>query len=153
MPRINIHNLIRGHYAAFICYKKSVLKTYKFNNKFNYVMDYEQALRMMSNNIHFGYINRILLAYRRHDETKSKVGFDNFIKERKSLQKEYGQNYLSFNNLLFLDYPLLYLLKLRGISEIFSLLNHNYPFKISFPIKYSSFAKMIFQQALPFIYL
>lgn len=151
-PGLNFNSLLRGHYAACICYRKNILKKYPFDPKYNFIMDYEQCLRMAKNGIKFGFVNKIILGYRKHPETKS---IAKKIEQEKEIDKfldSYGKNmqtFVFFRKLY--DYAVIELFNLLGIVMVLKIRFIPDQINLTCPVKVNpSLIKAILNQVIPF---
>lgn len=150
-PRLTYGMLLQTHPAACVFYKKEIIKKYRLNTSLNYVMDYEQCLRMCKNGISFGFLNKVLIGWRRHKATKSLTKKAEAELERIRVLKEYGQKFDVYNRFIkyFTLYPYFYVFKLLGISKAvkcYSQRNH-----LAFDASFDSLLKLTFRQVIPFI--
>jgi glycosyltransferase involved in cell wall biosynthesis len=152
IPWFSYDRLLRYHFAYFICYRREILRKFEFDPTLDFVMDYEQALRMARHGIKFGCLNKILLAYRRHLATKSMSKRNLQIAETKKVQKLYGYKF-NITSLIMrlIDYLLLFGLKVYGAITITNLYSHPEKFNLAFSIKFDSYWKTIVRQIIPFV--
>jgi len=154
MPRFSYDRLLQAHFAYFICYRREIVCRYRFDPTLDFVMDYEQCLRMARDGVRFGCLNRILLAYRRHEATKSVSRRKDQRAETKEVQKRYGRRfsiYYLFMNLL--DRFILLCLKICGVKTVVELYFHPEKFHLAFPIRFGSLLKTVTGQLVPYIWL
>ncbi|MEM2703161.1 MAG: glycosyltransferase [Candidatus Bathyarchaeia archaeon] len=150
-PRLTYAILLQTHPAACVFYKKEIVKKYKLNASLNYVMDYEQCLKMCRDGINFGFLNKVLIGWRRHKATKSLSKKAEVELERIKVVKKYDQKSDVYNcfRKYFTLYPYLYVLKLLGISKAvkcYTQRNH-----LAFDANFDFLLNLIFRQAIPFV--
>lgn len=154
IPWLNYTHLVVGHSAACICYRRETLLNHKFDARWDFVMDYEQCLRMAKNNITFGYLNEILLGYRRHHATKSVIKYDEQLSEAKKVKILYGKRpIIEYASIMLVDRLILMVLKIQGLKDIFELTKAASKSPVAFPITFGSKLRLIINQIIPYVYI
>ncbi|MEM3447571.1 MAG: glycosyltransferase [Nitrososphaerota archaeon] len=150
-PRLTYMMLLQTHPAACVFYKRSVIDKYRLDTSLNYVMDYEQCLRMCKDRISFGFINKVVIGWRRHKATKSLTMKLDAELERVKVLKKYDQKFNLYKCFInyFILYQYLYILKLIGISKVFECYRKRG--NLAFNANFDSLLKIIIRQVIPFI--
>jgi hypothetical protein len=142
-PFLNYKLFSLGHFAPCISYKKDIVKKFLLDPKFIYVLDYEQVLRMASKGAIFGYTDKILIAWRKHGDTKSVKGKNKIIKEVNLLKK----HHISNKNIFYLKFFIMSYLLIRKIFGIINIIQM-YQSKINkyYFISYNNFFRTLLRQ-------
>lgn len=152
IPWFTYDKLLRTHFAACIFYRKKIAQKYELDPALNYVMDYEQSLRMCRDGVKFGYLNRVLIGYRRHKATKSTSKKTEAKAEVREIRKKYGQKFgISYCFLKYLDNITLLTFKLCGIKTVVDLYRQPQKFQLAFDAKFDSLMKLVARQTLPYV--
>lgn len=151
-PKINLEVLLLGHFAPCICYRKDVFSKYYLRPNYNFAVDYEQCLRMAKDRIRFGYVGKVLLAWRKHKRTKSISGRKKLQTETNSLKEDYGAKFgLNQCWLRFAYYGLLLGRKLYGTKQVVEINAHPAKFQLAFDIQVDHLSSCSIRQAIPYI--
>jgi GT2 family glycosyltransferase len=149
--KLDFETLLLGHFAACIFYRKNILSKYKLNPNLNYAIDYDQCLRMAKDGVRFGYINKPLIAWRRHKATKSLSGSNKLKEETIRLREKYKAK-LSYNYYIMkaFYYFLILAHKIYGVKDVLELYMVPQRYQLAFNAKFDSLIKLIFRQVLPY---
>jgi glycosyltransferase involved in cell wall biosynthesis len=151
IPWTNLSHLLVGHFAACICYRKSIINSYKFDSRWDLVMDYEQCLRMANDNIKFGYINEILIGYRMHESTKSNQRRKEMLTETKQVKKMYSNGCFNPYKYSLFDYITYLVMNLLGTKQICKFYFRQHDGNMAFPLTFDALHKLLVRQLLPII--
>jgi len=152
IPWLNYKRLLRAHFAACIFYRKKLLPRYKLDPTLNFVMDYEQCLRMVKDGVKFGYLNKILISYRRHKATKSISRRKDLKAETEEIRKRFGQKFgFYYLSMKLIDDLLLFLFKIYGVKTVVKVYSSPEKFHIAFPIKFDMLLKLAIRQIIPYM--
>lgn len=78
-------------FGAFIFMRRSVIDDISFDESYDHVSDYEFYLHAADSGYEFEYVDDVLFAHRRHEDTKTTGKSDEMAQERRRCQREYGQ--------------------------------------------------------------
>lgn len=152
IPWLNLENLRRAHFAPGVFYRRNIVLNHKLNPAFNYAMDYEQVLRLCKNGIKFGYINKVLIGYRKHKATKSMRRRADLEAETKRLRKKYGERFgISYYFSKYLDNGCFLVFKVCGIKTVIDLCIRPAKFQLAFDATFDSFPRLVLRQAMPYV--
>jgi len=150
-PWFDNERLLRFHFAACVFYRKKIVQKYKLDTKLNYAMDYEQCFRMYKGGVRFQFINKILMGYRRHKDTKSMSNKYKVNLEVNKIRKKFGQKLtLSHYVSQYLDILFLLAFKVTGITEVIDLNLRPQKYQLAFDYKKDSLIKLIIRQMIPY---
>ncbi|TRZ49570.1 MAG: glycosyltransferase [Dehalococcoidia bacterium] len=151
-PKLNFDILQLGHFAACVFYRRNIVSEYPLEQTYNYALDYEQCLRMAKNRIKFGFINKPLLAWRKHCHTKTISGNSNVQVERNALRKKFNiePGFKHYWMKLFY-YGLLMVIKAYGINEVLKLNRHPEDFHLAFCPHFDQLFKLAKRQVIPYM--
>lgn len=153
IPNMDLSHFLAGHSAACICYRSAVLKGNRFDNKWDFVMDYEQCLRMASEGIKFGRLNEIIMGYRRHGATKSLSCRSNQLTETRDVKELYsaGVDNIYIAILSVLDAIEIQSMKFLGYRDIYRIYRNSCK-SVAFKMQTAPSLKIILSQIIPYIY-
>jgi glycosyltransferase involved in cell wall biosynthesis len=152
IPWLNLGTSRRAHVAPGVFYRRSVALRYTLDSTFDFAMDYEQTLRMCNDGVRFGYLNKVLIGYRRHRATKSMSQRGKLNAETKRLREKYGETFgISYVFLRLLDDSCLLAFKLLGIKTVIALHVNPQKAQLAFDAKFDSMPKLILRQAVPYV--
>ncbi|MCR6691285.1 MAG: glycosyltransferase [archaeon YNP-LCB-003-016] len=151
-PKLNFEILLIGHFAPCVFYRKDIVSKYKLDVSLNYAIDYDQCLRMAKDGIIFYYINKPLIAWRRHKATKSLSGRNKLKGETIHIKKKYGvkMNHYKYSMMKVFYYTLIFVHKIYGVKDILELYATPKRRRLAFNAKFDSLTKLIFRQVIPY---
>lgn len=150
-PRLNSDILKFGHFAACVFYRKKVVLSNPVKPEYKYVLDYEQCLRMAKHGVKFGYIDKPLLAWRKHSLTKSISGHKKMQNEARFVRKDYNTKSDFKHRLMKLAYfSLLMSRKACGLKTVIELYSRPKQSNPAFDIQFGSLLYLATRQAVPF---
>jgi glycosyltransferase involved in cell wall biosynthesis len=151
-PKLNFRILLLGHFAACVFYRKNVVCEYKLDPSLNYAIDYDQCLRMARDGIKFYFVNKVLMAWRRHRRAKSLCGSDKLKAETIYVRRKYNADFgLKYQMMKVFYYLFLLARKTYGINETLKLYINSQKRELAFIAKFDSLLKLILRQLIPFI--
>lgn len=152
IPWVNMGTFRRAHLAPGIFYRKNVALKYMLDSAYDFAMDYEQTLRMCNDGIGFGYLNKVLIGYRRHSATKSISQRNKLNAETRQLREKYGETFgISYVFSKWLDNSCLLAFKILGIKTMISLYAKREKVQLAFDAKFDSMSKLILRQLVPYV--
>ncbi len=151
-PKLDDRILQYGHFAACISFRRSIALRYLLNKELKYALDYDQCLRMAHDKRRFVFINKPMIAWRKHEEAKSmkgKVGLEN---ETKRLHERY-ENRRGIQGRLVQFLTLAYIMarKFWGILDVVKFFSSSRKKNLPFIPKEQSLAGLMIRQLLPYI--
>jgi glycosyltransferase involved in cell wall biosynthesis len=151
-PKLNFRILLLGHFAACVYYRKNIVCEYKLDPSLNYAVDYDQCLRIARDGIKFCYVNKVLMAWRKHIGAKSLSGSSELKAETIYIRRKYNAYFgLNYQIMKVLYYLLLLARKTYGINEALKLYVNSQKRELAFIAKFDSLLKLILRQLIPFI--
>jgi glycosyltransferase involved in cell wall biosynthesis len=151
-PKLNFEILLLGHFAPCVFYRKNIVSKYKLDTSLNYAIDYDQCLKMAKDRIIFCYINKPLIAWRRHKATKSLSGKNKLKEETIHIKRKHKAkiNYFNYCIMKALYYIIILAHKIYGVKDILELYATSKRSQLAFNANFDSLAKLIFRQVAPY---
>lgn len=148
---ITLSTLLLGHFAPCICYRKEIALKYPLKPRFRNALDYEQCMRIASDGNKFGLLDNPIIGWRKHGGAKSLLHSENLMKETKLVKSLYQkkESYLPFYKSINL-YLELFVRKILGLQDIFSLLRRASSFHPAFPLRIDSVSRLLMRQIIPY---
>jgi glycosyltransferase involved in cell wall biosynthesis len=147
IPWFSFNRLLRDHFAAFIFFRKNVIKNYKLDPTIDLPMDYEHALRMAKSGLKFKHVNKILFAYRSHSQTKTLSRWDEMEKETMKIKKMYGLKLgYKYKIMKKIDMIIYLFLEFYGVITLTNLYLNRKKKSYAFSIKFDPYIKTLFRQ-------
>ena len=128
-------------------FRREVVQQHKLDTRIDLPMDYEYYLRLASHGIKFKHVNRVLSAWRWHEESKSISRPQEARAEAVKVKELHGRkSNASYYLACILDDIILLLLKVYGIRTMLALRAHSMKYNLAFRASFDSTTKMVVRQ-------